>query len=123
MTADTEDPFDLKKLALPPEMARQQWAAVPRRIQKRRQHFVKVPWTWIERLAKTRSANTYRVAHALLYLHWKGGGGPIKLANGTLAMDGVTRSSKGRALSELERLGLILIKRHLRKSPTITVVL
>jgi hypothetical protein len=112
----------LEGLALPPEMVRERLAAVPRKIQKRRDHFVRVPWTWIERLAKTQSANTYRVALHLLYLHWKSKGDPIKLANGMLALDGVTRFSKWRSLRELEQLGLIRMERHPRKSPTITVI-
>jgi hypothetical protein len=113
---------ELEGLALPPEMVAGRLAVVPRKIRKRREQFVQVPWTWIERLAKTQSANTYRVALHLLYLHWKSNGDPIKLANGMLAMGGVTRFSKWRALRELEQLGLIRMERRPRKSPTITVV-
>jgi hypothetical protein len=64
-----EDPFDLSKLVLPREMIRERCITVPRKI--RHGHFVKVPWVWIERLAGTRSAAAYRVAHHLLYQHWK----------------------------------------------------
>jgi hypothetical protein len=81
-----------------------------------------VPWTWLERLAQSRSANTYRVAVTLLYLHWKANGGPIKLANGMLAMDGVSRWSKQRALDELEQFALITINRRQRKSPIVDPV-
>jgi hypothetical protein len=73
-------------------------------------------------LAQSRSANTYRVAVTLLFLHWKANGEPIKLANGVLAMDGVGRTAKGRALAELERFELITIKRRERKSPIITLI-
>jgi hypothetical protein len=76
----------------------------------------------MEKLSRTRSANTYRVALYLLFLHWKGNGDPIKLANGMLAMDRVTRFSKWRALRELEQAGLIGIERRPKKSPTIRVV-
>ena len=51
-------------------------AVVPRKIQKRRQHFVKVPWTWIERLATARYIATYRVALHMLYRHWKRAANP-----------------------------------------------
>jgi hypothetical protein len=118
MSDDNTNPFDPKNLALGAEL----WAVTPEKIKKRRRHFVRVPWTWVEKLSKTRSANTYRVALYVLYLHWKGDGNPIKLANGMLAIDGVTRFSKWRALRELEHAGLIRIERRPKKSPTITVV-
>jgi hypothetical protein len=45
-----DDPYaDLKQHALAPEMLAKV-AIGPRKICKRREHFVKVPWTWIERL-------------------------------------------------------------------------
>jgi hypothetical protein len=98
-------------------------AAVPRKIQKRRQHFIKVPWTWVERLVTARHLGTYRVALHLLYQHWKSSGRPITLANSVLATEGVRRGTKWRALGELEALGLIDIERRPRKSPRITVLL
>ena len=87
----------------------------------RRQPFVMVPWTWIERLAETSSANAYRVALHLLHRHWKNNGQPFLLANGVLAAAGVTRFAKWRALAELERLGLISVERRTRRTPRITV--
>ena len=119
MADNKPDPLDVDNLRFQPGDAR--WAAVPKKIRQRRQQFVLVPWTWIERLAQSQSANTYRVALTLLFLHWKGNGDPIKLANGMLAIDGVSRSSKWRALSELERFGLITISRRHKKSPIITL--
>ena len=63
----TDDPYaDLKQHRLTPEILAK-LAVVPRKIQKRRQHFVKVPWTWIERLANARLRPTYRVALHILY--------------------------------------------------------
>jgi hypothetical protein len=114
----TEDPFDLGKLVLPPELVRERSISVPRKI--RHGHFVKVPCWWIERLAKsTRHRATFVVALHLLYQHWKLRGQPIKLANGILKMEGVSRRAKWRALGELERAGLITIERRRRKSPVI----
>jgi hypothetical protein len=122
MMADNKpDPLDVDNLRFQPGDA--QWAAVPKKIRQRRPQFVQVPWTWLERLAQSRSANTYRVAVTLLYLHWKVNGGPIKLANGMLAMDGVSRWSKQRALDELEQFALITINRRQRKSPIVTLIL
>ena len=42
-----------------------------RRLQKRRQHFVMVPWAWAERL-QGASGQTYRVAICLLLLALEG---------------------------------------------------
>ena len=82
MTED--DPYaDLKRHRWTPEMeAALGRAVVPEKIRKRREHFVKVPWTWIERLVGARYIATYRVAHHVLYRHWKGRGEPFTLANG-----------------------------------------
>jgi hypothetical protein len=93
----------------------------PAKLRKRRQHFVKVPWAWIDKL-NGASGSTYRVALSLLYLHWKGRGGPIKLANGALLFDGVSRYSKWRVLNDLERRGLITVERRSRKSPLVRLV-
>jgi hypothetical protein len=121
MADDKPDPLDLDNLRYQP--GDEQWAVVPKKIRQRRQQFVQVPWTWLERLAQSQSANTYRVAITLLFLHWQAKGGPIKLANGMLAKDGVSRWSKQRALDELEQFGLITINRRQRKSPIVTLIL
>jgi hypothetical protein len=76
MAKDKVDPLDLDNLRFQP--GDEQWAVVPKKIRERRQQFVKVPWMWIEFLALSQSANTYRVAFTLLFLHWKGIGEPIK---------------------------------------------
>jgi hypothetical protein len=110
------DPFDLENLRLRAELREQ--LITPKKIRKRREQFVVVPWTWIERL-KGADGQTYRVAMYLLHLHWKGNGCPIKLANGMLTMDGVPRETKRRALQDLERRGLIAVERYPRKSPVV----
>ena len=117
MTRKT-DPFHLDNLRLSPEMVREHWAVIPKKIQKRREHFVIVPWTWVERLNGAQG-KTYSVAHHLLYLSWKGKGTPIKLPNGMLQIDGISRASKWRALAELEQRGLINIERRRGRSPII----
>lgn len=117
-----DDPYaDLKQHRLTPEMVAK-LAVVPRQIRRKRQHFVQFPGTWIERLAKTTSANTYRVALHVLYRHWKDGGKPFTLSNGALITEGVARRAKWRALRELEQLGLVNIERRKRKTPRITVL-
>jgi hypothetical protein len=94
---------------------------VPRKIQKRREHFVRFPFPWLERL-EGAPGQTYRLALLLLYRHWKGGGEPIRLANGMLAIDGVPPTTKLRALRDLERRGLAAVDWRLRKSPVVRLV-
>ncbi len=61
-----EDPFDLQALRVDPndgELIR--LAKVPAKVQKRRGHFIKVPWVWFEKLGDAHG-QTYRLA---LYLY------------------------------------------------------
>jgi hypothetical protein len=115
---DDGDPFDLDDLRLPPDQLR---TITPRKILKRRKHFVTVPFEWVERL-NGAGGKTYALALHVLYLGWKNKGRPFTLANGMLQIDGVSQSSKWRALADLEQRGLILVGRRPRKSPTITVL-
>jgi hypothetical protein len=116
------DPLHLDNLRLPPEMVRQHWAVVPKKIQKQRQHFVKVPGIWVERLKDARYIATYRVALYLLYQHWKGAGAPITLSNTATVEQGVTRWRKWEALRELEQLGLITVEKRERRSPRVKII-
>jgi hypothetical protein len=47
--------------------------STPTKIRKRREHFIMVPWAWVEKLNGAHG-QTYRLALHLLYLHWKGKG-------------------------------------------------
>ena len=122
----SRDPFDPENVRIDPA----EIPSTPAKIQKRREHFVRMPYGWIERLMEPRgkpriraSGRTYHVALHLLYLDWKGNGEPIKLANGMLEYDGVSRQSKWRALADLELRGLIKIERRPSRSPIITLLL
>jgi hypothetical protein len=110
------DPFDLENLKLPDEV--QALARVPAKIRKRREKFAMFPMVWYEAL-NGAPGTTYRLAIYLLHLHWKGGGGPIKLANGMLKNDGVSRQTKWRALGDLEHRGLITVEHRPRRSPLV----
>ena len=110
------DPFDLKNLRADPEQVRR--LTQPK---KWRRHYVHVPWQWVERLRRTKRANTYRVALWLLYQHWKDGGRPIVLSNAGAEEEGVSRPSKWRALTELRGLGLIKVEAGRGKAPRITL--
>jgi hypothetical protein len=110
------DPFD--GLALTDEQVKARLAVVPRKIQMRRKHFIIVPMVWRERLGGA-PGHTILVALDLLYLGWKGKGAPVKLANGMLRLDGISRQSKWRALNDLERRGLVSVQRRANRSPLV----
>ena len=114
------DDFDLENLRLPADIVRPRRVVEPHKLEKRRKHFVQLPWTWVEALSGA-SGQTWQLATHLLYLNWKGKGEPIKLANGMLEIDGISRWSKWRALPELERRGLVVIDRRRRRSPIVTL--
>jgi hypothetical protein len=114
------DPFDLKNLALPSETVRERRAVVPRKIQKRQRHWVKVPWFWVEGLSGCTNKTCLLALH-ILYLNWKCKGGPIKLPNGMLKIGGISRQSKWRGLVELEKVGLVTIERRPNRSPIVRV--
>jgi hypothetical protein len=111
MTDDILDKFAL------PDLPIKERRVVPRKIRKRRQQFVMVPMVWRERL-EGATGQTILLALDLLYLGWKKGG-PIKLTNGMLREDGISRQSKWRGLNELERRGLITVERRPRRSPIV----
>jgi hypothetical protein len=116
------DPLDLDNLRLDRDVLPERRAVTPRKIERRREHFVRVPWTWIEALSGA-TGQTWHLALHLLHLHWKGNGAPIKLANGMLKVDGISRASKWRALAELERRRLITVERRPKRSPNIRLSL
>jgi hypothetical protein len=112
------DAFDnIENFRLSPDQVR---TITPSKILKRRAHFIRVPFGWLERL-NGASGKAYSMALHLLYRHWRANGRPFTLSNGMLKIDGIGRTSKWRALTELEGLGLVSIERRPRKSPAITV--
>jgi hypothetical protein len=117
------DPFDIDGLRIDPADSAYVGKAPKSRKPKWHREFVRVPWAWVDRLKAVNRGATYRVALLLLYGHWRNSGRPIRLSNSALIREGVTRSSKSRALQELEQLGLIKVKRCLRKSPMVTLKL
>ena len=114
-----KDPFDLANLELSDEVRVLGSVAAVRR----RRHFIKVPNSWMEELQKARHIGTYRVALHLLYRHWKKAGEVAPLSNVALAEVGVTRWEKWRALEELERLGLVEVRRRPRQAPLVKLIL
>jgi hypothetical protein len=89
----------------------------------RQKHFIRLPLAWADRLDAARSTATFKVAHRILRLHFLGRGRPVQLGSSMLMQNGISRAQKQRALLELEQLGLVQVRRRLRKSPIVTVLL
>jgi hypothetical protein len=113
---DDSNPFDLEILRVDPERVRQ-----PAKLRKWRREFVRVPWEWAEHMRDVRSGSVYRLALLLLYESWRLGGRPVTLSNVSALTEGLSRRSKWRAMSELERLGLIRIERRRRHAPRVVL--
>jgi hypothetical protein len=123
-----DENFDIEKLVYVPTPT----ADVPmlppgevltRPLRGRKGHFVKVPLEWVDRLKSAHaSGTTWIVATHLLHQSFKDRRPVIRLANGALALDGISRNGKWVALRVLEELGLANIERRPRKSPIVTLL-
>jgi hypothetical protein len=80
-----------------------------------------VPLAVVDIMARASGGKTWAVLCHLMHESWKQGGGAVKVPNGFLAMVGISRGAKARALRKLERLGIITVERTGRKSPIVTV--
>jgi hypothetical protein len=116
----SDNTFDLAEFVLPQGTV-QTTTPAPKRVQKRREKFVQVPWLLIDALAPHTTDKAWLVLLHILYEVWQKKGEPIKLPNGMLKRYGVSRDAKQLALAKLERLGLISVERRSRKSPIITI--
>ena len=71
---------------------------------------MKLPGTWLAKLARARNASTLKLTCFLHYRNWKSDA-TIVVSNSVIKPWGLTRGVKETALSELERLGLIRVDR------------
>jgi hypothetical protein len=92
------------------------------RRKKKVEAFVKVPLWWIETAAKDARSPTTLVLIELLYAAWKAKSSTFPLPNGRLNKLGVSREVKRKVLRDLERRPVILVERHSRKAPIITLI-
>jgi hypothetical protein len=117
----SDDPIDFKALRIDP--AKFAAAPIPAKIRKRRELFQQMPMWWAEKLIKRPRASglTWYVAIYLWHLDFKNHGKPLKLPNGMLEYDGISRQTKWRALRNLERRGLVRVECRDSKSPIIHV--
>ena len=84
--------------------------------------WVKLSSRWAKVLKLSRSANTYRLAHTILFEAFKREqrGGDIVLSTEVTKMPS---SSRERATKELVRLGLIKVDRHGRQAVRVVEIL
>jgi hypothetical protein len=111
------DHYDINKLRVDAATI----AHKPRKPNSWRRHYVRVPWAWVEQLRSAKRVSTYRLAHVLLYEHWRTGGKPIVLSNVFMKAEGVAPRSKSNALDELTGLGLVTIERKTGRSPRVVL--
>jgi hypothetical protein len=71
-------------------------------------------------LAKTHAAAAVVIYCYLVMVNWRRLRQPVKLTNAVLAEIGVSRHAKTRALPQLERVGLVKVKRVGRQAPIVT---
>jgi hypothetical protein len=118
------DPFnDLTALRIDPADPKLRFKNAPaKKATKWKKHFIRVPWSWVERLRDAHHVCTWKLAMYLLYEHWRNGGQVIVLSNAALVAEGITRHRKWEGVRELEQLGLVTIHRRPRKSPLVAVL-
>jgi uncharacterized protein YijF (DUF1287 family) len=82
----------------------------------------KFPRAWTLKM-KDSNVGAFKLALLLLHLHWKARGKPFVVSNAAAAERGIGHWRKISAIAELEKLGLIRVKRRPKKSSLITLVL
>ena len=95
---------------------------MPSKAKAKKDAFVQVPLWWAEQAAQATRTPQAMVWLWLLHLSWKEHSLTFKLPNERLAVLGVSRSAKTRALRNLESAGLIQVARARGKSPTVTLL-
>ena len=90
--------------------------------QKRRNRYVQITETGVKALDQAVGCSAILVWFEILYRVWKTGKMTVELGNKTLGGMGVSRWAKYRALTSLEKAGLIRVERHLRQSSKVTLL-
>lgn len=114
--------FSAKEFKLRPEQLKnlrpvEPVASKPRR---RRREFIQITREQSERLDKASHAAEIVFRH-LMFVNWKSPGRTIYLGNEALAQKGISRYAKRRALVGLKKLGLIKLRKRIRKSPGVII--
>jgi hypothetical protein len=117
---DDQDNINIQKLCVDPKFVQQ---GIKSKRKEWRRNFTVVPRSWELRLLGAKRVSTFKLACELLYLHWLDKGKPIAVTGKVAASAKLSQRSKANALAELERLGLIMIDRRMRRSPRVTLLL
>ena len=116
-------PFDLEQLTFPQSKSSLGLEKQAPLHLKQRGKFLKgpIPLEWLTKAANLPGKSLH-VAVALRF--WAGVKKirSIKLSNRSLKDLGITRYSKKRALKNLELAGLIIVKSHTGRAPTVTIL-
>jgi hypothetical protein len=84
--------------------------------------FALVPLWWAEQASQATRTPRAMVWIWLLHLSWAAHSKTFRLPNERLQLRGVSHDTKGRALRDLEKAGLIQVTREVGKSPTVTLL-
>jgi hypothetical protein len=88
----------------------------------RNEAFTMVPLQWAAEMTAATHSKKAMVGLWLLYKAWQTKSDTVTIANASLAGFGISRDLKLKALNQLEKAGLISIKRQPRRSPLVTLL-
>jgi hypothetical protein len=84
--------------------------------------FARVPLVWAADVAKATNTPGYLVLTLLVYLAWKAKSSTLVLSNDCLRQFGVDRKAKYRALTRLEKVGVISVRQDPGKATVVTLL-
>lgn len=97
-------------------------AAAPTKRKKKADPFAKVPLWFAKAAAEATNTKRALVWVAMIYAAFDAKGLTFSFGNVRLKQLGVHRSTKDRALHQLEEAGLITVERRRGKTPIVTII-
>jgi hypothetical protein len=116
-----DDPFDPENLRLNISQQVTKSVVAPAKLKKRREQFALVPMSLWETL-NDAPGQTLRLLVYLIHMYWQAEHKPLKLANGMMAVNGICREAKRKALRDLEAREIVAVDRRDRKSPIVRFI-
>ena len=89
---------------------------------KSKEAFAKITASQFEKLMRIESSASVKIFIVLAYQSFKHWDKPFQLSTDNLAKNGFSRTTQWRALTQLEKVGLISVERRHRGPPIITVL-
>jgi hypothetical protein len=89
---------------------------------KSKERFAKLYDSQFGKLMEVKTKEGVRMFPVLMYQWFKNWDRPFQMSTVNFAKNGFSRSAQKRALIELEKVGLISVKREPPKSPVITIL-